>query len=795
MEPTTVWKRRLLAAGAAIATGAVLGSLVQTQINLAALVDLGVMVTPGQRMAALGHDLVYFAPVYAVLLAAILVPSFVITAGALGRLQWRWPTVWYALGAALGLWAGLALVNHLAPMPTLIAATRYWPGLLMMMATAGVSGWVFALMIHVPAQRAPRRDTRSLPVVVSLFVLLAFGSAPEPAWSEGGSGSAPETTYRVETLVNGLSYPWALAFLPGGDLLITERTGTLKRWHPERGQAPVNGLPPVYVSGQAGLFDVLLAPDFAESSVLFLAYACGTEAANHLCVASTVLAEGTLANVKEVFRTRPAKSGNAHFGGRLAWYEDGSLIVSLGDGFDFREHAQRLDSHLGKIVRIWPDGRVPLNNPFVGQGDALPEIFSLGHRNIQGLLYDHESGRLLAHEHGPRGGDEMNHIHPGGNYGWPIATRGKDYTGALVSPFSELDGVQAPLIDWTPSIAPSGFTLYRGHQFPAWQGQFFVGALADRSLNRVSVNEGQGRDKERLLAALGERVRDVRSGPDGALYLLTDAEPGRVIRIESGAVPNPPDISLSEGELAWIGERIFENECASRQACLVHWNDGEAFPSLGIGHFIWYPEGASGRFTESFPGLIQALRAQGAELPSLLAQLWQPGKGGLAGAPWSDQASFTEQASSTGEVDALRAFLYQTRGAQVKYILDRAKASLNAIVAVAPVNDAGRVRERLWQLSRTPGGVYALMDYVNFKGEGLAMNERYDGEGWGLLQVLLEMDRSPGLTELAKFRAAAGTVLTRRAELADNDIERERWLPGWLRRVDTYREPGQPTGG
>ncbi|OZB15360.1 MAG: hypothetical protein B7X58_06625 [Marinobacter sp. 34-60-7] len=314
--------------------------------------------------------------------------------------------------------------------------------------------------------------------------------------------------------------------------------------------------------------------------------------------------------------------------------------------------------------------------------------------------------------------------------------------------------------------------------------------MADQSVHRVALENGRGVVKERLLSGQGRRIRDVRIGPDGALYLLTDGDPGQVLRLQPTAEPTLPGIALSDPDMAWIGDRIFQNECAGRHECLVHWNNGEAFPSLGIGHFIWYPEGTTGRFTESFPGLVAAMVGEGIELPAILQELWQADAQTLAGAPWPDQPSFGEL-SETGDVQSLRSFLYETRGIQVRYILARARTSLNDVAAAAPPAEVSRIRERLWQLSRTPGGVYALMDYVNFKGEGLSETERYQGEGWGLLQVLREMERTPGMTVLEQFRQAAGRVLTRRAQLAEADIEREQWLPGWLRRLETYREPDQ----
>lgn len=242
------------------------------------------------------------------------------------------------------------------------------------------------------------------------------------------------------------------------------------------------------------------------------------------------------------------------------------------------------------------------------------------------------------------------------------------------------------------------------------------------------------------------------------------------------------ELSLTAPQLQWVGEQIFRNECAGKVRCLVHWNEGEAFPSLGIGHFIWYPGGVEGRFVESFPELVAFMVAQEVALPPWLA--------GLAplDAPWPDRASFLAQQDSA-EVASLRQFLARTQGVQAEFIYARAQASLERVVAAAPTAERAAIRQRLVALSASPGGVYALLDYVNFKGEGLSATERYQGEGWGLLQVLQRMAGDE--PALAQFRRAAAEVLTRRAHHASNPIERERWLPGWLNRLETYREPGR----
>jgi len=244
------------------------------------------------------------------------------------------------------------------------------------------------------------------------------------------------------------------------------------------------------------------------------------------------------------------------------------------------------------------------------------------------------------------------------------------------------------------------------------------------------------------------------------------------------------ELSLTPAQLNWVGGQIYLNECAGQFRCLVHWNDGEAFPSLGIGHFIWYPEDVSGPFVESFPALVAYLQEQQVRVPD-----WLDGLEPMA-APWPDRAAFLK-AEGSGRVQGLRDFLSQTRGEQVRFIFQRAKTSLDDVVQAAPAGDRKRVRSHLEALVATPGGAYAVIDYVNFKGEGLAATERYQEEGWGLLQVLQAMEQEPGRSALDAFREAAGQVLTRRAENATNPIERERWLRGWLVRLETYREPPQ----
>lgn len=340
------------------------------------------------------------------------------------------------------------------------------------------------------------------------------------------------TGYRIDTLAEGLEHPWSIAFLPDGRMLVTERAGRLRLLGPDGlREAPVEGVPEAFVSGQAGLFEVALDPAFADNQWLYLSLATGTARSNHATLVRGRWVEDRLEDVTTLFTAWPGKTGDAHYGGRIAFLADGTLVMGLGDGFDYREDAQRLGNHIGSLIRINTDGSVPDDNPFVGRAGALPEIYSYGHRNVQGLVYDADNNRLWSHEHGPRGGDEINLVRAGHNYGWPLLTQGVDYNGALITPFTRIDGMTAPNWVWTPSIAPSGMALYSGELFPQWRGSLFVSALAAKKVVRVMLAGGRPVSEEALFTELDARIRDVRMGPDGALYLLTDASGGRVLRV------------------------------------------------------------------------------------------------------------------------------------------------------------------------------------------------------------------------------------------------------------------------
>jgi glucose/arabinose dehydrogenase len=335
---------------------------------------------------------------------------------------------------------------------------------------------------------------------------------------------ADASDVRLENWAEGLEQPWSLAFLPDGSALVTELGGSLRPIDSEgRPGDPIANVPAVYFAGQGGLFDVVLHPQFASNRLVYLSYAEGTPQDNGTAIARGRLVGNALEAVEVVFRNFSRKDTAVHYGGRMAFLPDGSLLLTTGDGFDYREAAQDVGSGLGKVLRMNDDGSAAAGNPFPGS----PYVFSYGHRNAQGLAISAQ-GEIWLHEHGPRGGDELNLIEAGTNYGWPAITYGLDYSGAVISPYTEWQGMAQPEKYWSPSIAPSGLSVYEGDLFPAWRGDLLLGALVDQEVRRIDLSGGRVAGEEVLFEELNARVRDVRVGPEGALYVLI---PDRIVRI------------------------------------------------------------------------------------------------------------------------------------------------------------------------------------------------------------------------------------------------------------------------
>lgn len=365
--------------------------------------------------------------------------------------------------------------------------------------------------------------------LIALLATVATTAAAQPT-------PAPQTGGVSATMIaDGLVNPWAIAILPDGRMLVTEKPGRMRLVSPDGSKSePIRGLPAIEARRQGGLLDVTLHPDFARNRLVYFSYTEPGPGGNSTAVARGKLSgdDRELTDLQVVFSQRPKLPGAMHYGSRIVFDGKGHVFVGLGERFDYREQAQDLGSHLGKVVRIREDGGVPADNPFVGRPGALPEIWSLGHRNIQAAAMHPDTGRLWVIEHGPRGGDEINIVEPGKNYGWPVVSYGVNYDGTRVGTGkAEAPGFEKPIHQWTPVIAPSGMMFYTGKAFPAWKGNLFVGGLNTRTLVRLELDGDRVVREERLIRDLGERIRDVAQGPDGAIYVVTDETNGKIIRI------------------------------------------------------------------------------------------------------------------------------------------------------------------------------------------------------------------------------------------------------------------------
>lgn len=365
---------------------------------------------------------------------------------------------------------------------------------------------------------------------VLLIFIVMFTSCASAQSEEKQLIHSEEVDFILTRVIDNIEYPWSLAFLPqNGGILITERPGRLNLLL--AGQLfQIKGLPQVASVGQGGLMDVIIDPFFINNQYIYISFTESGPGGFGTAVARARLKETRLEEVEVIFRALPKSNGGRHFGSRLLFGADGLLYITLGER-GVMSNAQNLNHHGGSVVRIRSDGSIPMDNPFLNTPDALPELYSYGHRNPQGIVMDQDTNLIWLHEHGPKGGDEVNILRSGGNYGWPIITYGIDYDGSIISSETQKPGMEQPVVYWTPSIAPSGMSFYYGNKFPEWKGDIFVGALAGQQLRRLVIKDNRVIDQEILLHNKIGRIRDVRLGPDGFLYLLTDDKNGMLYKI------------------------------------------------------------------------------------------------------------------------------------------------------------------------------------------------------------------------------------------------------------------------
>ena len=378
---------------------------------------------------------------------------------------------------------------------------------------------------------------RKFSYIALITCLIAFGPLVVQAQAPRSPTPAPVNgAFNVETVAKGLEHPWGLAFLPDGRMLVTERPGRLRLVGREgKLSEPLAGVPRVYASGQGGLLDVALSPAFNKDRLVYLSFAEPGEGGAGTAVARGRLGEGGLENVQVIWRQQPKVNGPNHWGSRIVFRPDGTLFVTLGDRFNYSDRAQDLSTTIGKIVRINPDGSPPKDNPFLGRAGARPEIWSIGHRNIQAAALQPDTGQLWTVEHGARGGDELNHPEGGKNYGWPVISYGVHYSFRKIGEGIAKEGMEQPVYYWDPVIAPSGMVFYTGDLFVGWNNNILIGSLTPGLLVRLVMKGGKVAQEERYLGDLRERIRDVRQASDGSLYLVTDARNGHIFRITPSA--------------------------------------------------------------------------------------------------------------------------------------------------------------------------------------------------------------------------------------------------------------------
>ncbi len=513
---------------------AVLASAIQTQVNIAEITQLGVQTSMAQNLLVTAEDMVRFGPVMTGISAAgILIAVVLMT--LLRKVAPAPQFVLFSVFGWIGLWVAFKLLGLATPMSALVSATRELFDLALI-CLAGTSGALFYLWHarRLALAGNTSKKTKWARGACSLFLLL-LPAASFAIMAPDGPPAIPKVStadYVVETIADKLDRPWSIATLPDGRHLVTLMAGKLLVIGRDGriSELELAGFPPVFNSGGGiGFMEVVVDPRFGQNGYLFFTAAYGTQASNGTNVVRAKLVGDRLEAAKVIFTTT-AKTSGGNNGGRMAFLPDDTILLTVGDGSDRREEAQNLSNHLGKVIRIDREGQAPLDNPFFSNPDAQPEIYSLGHRNPQGIVFDDVAGVPVVSEHGARGGDEINLVHRGANYGWPAVTDGIDYSFARISPHNHVDGYFDPLLQWTPSIAPSGLAIYRGNHFPQWNHALLVPALKERTIRVVMRVDGKPKSQFLLLSELDERIRDVKV-MDGVIYVITDGEAGRLLKL------------------------------------------------------------------------------------------------------------------------------------------------------------------------------------------------------------------------------------------------------------------------
>lgn len=513
---------------------AALASIIQTQVNIAEIAQLGVKTSIAQNILVTAEDMVRFGPVMTAISVVVML-NVVLLATLFCKVI---PVSGFIVFSVFGwteLWVAFKLMGLVTPMSALVSATREWfdLALICLAGTSGALAYLWHARCLARAEKTSKKTERTR--YVWALLLLALPAASFAIMAPGGAPDVPKVStsdYVIETIADKLERPWSVATLPDGRHLVTLMAGKLLSIGPDGhvAELELTGFPQVLNNaGAIGFMEVVVDPKFSQNGYLFFSTAHGTQALNATKVVRATLVGESLVDAKVIFTTT-AKPGSGNNGGRMAFLADQTLLLTVGDGSERREEAQNLASHQGKVVRIDREGNAPSDNPFFNNPDAKPEIYSLGHRNPQGIAFDDVAGIAIVSEHGARGGDEINLIRPGANYGWPIVTDGIDYSFARISPQQHVDGYADPLLQWTPSIAPSGLAIYKGQHFPQWKDALLVPALKERAIRIVQRVDGYPRSQLLLLSELDERIRAVKV-TDGIIYVITDGDAGRLLKL------------------------------------------------------------------------------------------------------------------------------------------------------------------------------------------------------------------------------------------------------------------------